>query len=274
MLHLLSTNKTQSAKPICLLLVFSTSVVFSQNKSHLLDSVLPRHYIVVQLQAAVAAKGEAKTLTGNYRLQSKLQSLFNGGFVYQLNLDSNWSISYGFQLNIMNTNYYLHIPDADLKGFPSTGGAPQIQDIQVYFKISMPVVLSYNFSFKKNGFYSARTGIKVNYSGFSIDDGMGVTMTDSNRRQVTIFNEKIISSNNYKPWLSYLASLSKTFILKSGSLFSIDLFGELSTTSYVQTSYQITVPNQPVTQGTFNIKGSCVGISMQYFFPKKKQSFN
>ena len=246
----------------------------SQNKESLLSgSILPHRSIGVQIQANIAPKGSIATIAGNYPLQSKLQSSFDGGFVCQFNLDSYWNMSYGLQLNIVSTNYYLHIPDSDLPGYPSSGGAPQIEDKQAYFKLAIPVLLSYNFLFDRHSFYSLRTGGKLNYSGFSIDERVSTSIADSNRQLTKIFQGDFTSGNNKKPWISYILGISKTIKLKNGGLLSIDLLGEVGTTKFIKGNYQITVPNKPVTDGVFSVKGSGAGISFQYLFPKSRKNF-
>jgi len=231
---------------------------------------LSRHNNGFQLQAGIVPKAEVNTIIGNYQLQSKFQSCFNGGIVYQVNLDSNWNMSYGLQLNIINANYFSNIPATDLQGYPGNANVPQIWDKQAYFRLALPALLSYNFLFAKQGFYTLRAGVKLNFSGFSADEITTSEIADSGRQLTKIFHGDFSSNNNNKPWLTYLASLSKTFLLKNGGLFSVDLFGELSTTSYIKANYQITIPNQPVTEGELYIKGSCIGLSFQYLFPGKK----
>lgn len=124
------------------------------------DSIPPIRQIGVQIQASISSNGNIITSTGKYHLQSRLQSLFGAGVNYQLNFDNYLSMIYGVQINLLSTNYYLHIPDSDLSGFLSTGGAPQIEDRQVYYKIVLPVMLSYRFLQKANGYYSLNAGFK------------------------------------------------------------------------------------------------------------------
>lgn len=253
-----------------LLLLGKTNPASSQNQM-ISDSIPPHHYIGVQIQACAMPGGSINTTAGNYHLHSKLQSCFSAAFVYQVNLGDRWSMNYGLQLNVISTNYYLLVPDSDLPGYPGSEQAPQIWDKQAYFKIALPVLLSYNFLFNKRGFYSARTEIKLNYSGFSPDERIGMSIADSNRQSTQIFSGDFTSNNNEKPWLSYVGSISKTLLLKNHGLFSIGLFAEVSTTDFIKGDYQVTIPNQPVTTGLYTVNGSCAGISFQYLFPQHRK---
>jgi hypothetical protein len=255
---------------LIILLLLSTKKVSAQNRFSLpKDSIPPHHYLAVRIEAGLLTYKTITTQCGNYRLQSKPQGSFSGGFIYQLNMGHRWSMSYGLLFNVVSTNYYLHIPDSDLKGYPSTGGAPQIEDKEVYYKASLPVFLSYNFCFNKKGFYSVHAGGKVNYSGVGVDLISGTMMQDSSGRLKEIFRGSF--SYNKNPWLSYTAGVSKTAVLKNRGMLSVELFGELSKTNFIKGAYQITVPNQPVTKGDYLIKGSCIGLCFQYYFPKKRK---
>jgi hypothetical protein len=110
-------------------------------------------------------------------------------------------------------------------------------------------------------------GGKINYSGVGVDLVSGTMMQDSSGRLTEIFKGSFIY--NKRPWLSYTASVSKTAVLKNRGMLSVELFGELSKTNFIKGAYQITVPNQPVTKGEYLIKGSCIGLCFQYYFPKK-----
>lgn len=254
----------------CLLMLLLFVEFASSQENHLINSIFPRHQIGFCLQAGMVPKIGVTNITGTYQMQSKYQSSFSGGFVYKVNLDTNWNICYGLLLNVTSTNYYSNIPAKDLQGFPGNTNVPQIWDKQAYYKLSFPALLSYNFFFTRHWFYSVTAGIRLNYSGFSVDEIITNEIADSNRQLTKIFQGNFTSNNHSKPWLTYFGSLSKTLLSKNRGLFSIGLFVELSNSPYIQGDYEITIPNKPVTEGKLFVKGSSVGISIQYFFPNKK----
>jgi hypothetical protein len=274
-MNLNSTHKKNTVSTLfCILLsIFTTVPALCQSGGEFaFDSVLPRHNIGVTVQTALLPGGKIQTTTGNYYLQSKPQLSFSAAFIYKVNLGYKWSIDYGAEFNVISTNYYLHIPDADLPGYPGTKGAPQIQDKQAYFKTALSALLSYNSLFSQKGFWSVSFGAKLNYSGFSIDERIGAFIADTNRQLSKIFTGEFTSNNNKKPWISYEGGFSKTRKLKNEGLFSIGLFAELSTTDFIKGNYQITIPNRPVAEGRYSVNGSGIGLSFQYLFPRRKHS--
>lgn len=93
---------------------------------------LKEHNISIQIRAGIQPLPPIKTFEGDYHLQSTRQTSFSAGFNYQINRDSLWEISTGIDVILNRSHYFLHIPDEDLKGFLSTGGAPQIENKEVF----------------------------------------------------------------------------------------------------------------------------------------------
>lgn len=235
------------------------------------DSVVPSSYIGVLLQASSFSKAKVTAGEGRYKLNTRTHSAFTAGLFYQRNLDSFWSMVYGLQVNLLSSTYYLHIPDRELPGFSSTSGAPQIEDKQVYYGISAPVLLQRNFAYKNSGHFTAQAGIKINYSGFSNDEETTVRLADTNLQFSSIFSANVQSNNAKKPWISFVGALGWSFILKNKGLLGIGAFIELSRTEFIQLDYQIMIPNQPVSTGRYAVSGTGVGMQLQYILPKKKR---
>jgi hypothetical protein len=178
---------------------------------------------------------------------------------------------YGAEIHLLSTNYFLHIQDNELLGFLSTGGAPQIQDKEVYFKIALPVLLSYRLGKREKGGYSLTAGIKVNYSGFSSDLSTSTQIVDASFQRETIFRGEFKSSNDKRPWVTFAAGIGKNIYLRGKSALSVALLFELSRTNFIKGTYTITVPNQTVTTGSYAVRASSVGIGVQYKLPYFKK---
>ena len=228
------------------------------------DSLPPAYRIGIEIQASMLPKGSINTITGNYRLQSRGQSSFSLGLCYEGILDKAFHLSYGLQVNLINSHYYLHIPDRDLPGFLSTKGAPQIEDKQAYFRVGLPVLVSYHFAQRKKSDYAIKTGLKLNYSGFSSDESVTTRLADTNYQFHTIFNGDFTSNNNQKPWVTFIVGLEKSLYLKNSGVLSIQLFAELGRTRFIKGTYQISVPNQVPATGAYAVSGSSFGLGVQY----------
>jgi hypothetical protein len=235
------------------------------------DSVPPAYLIGVEMQASILPKGIISTIEGNYHLQSRIQSSFSLGLNYEVILDNSFNMTYGLQVNLTNSNYYLHIADNQLPGFLRTKGAPQIEDKQNYFKVAFPVLISYHFPYSKTSDYAIKAGLKLNYSGFSGDERVTTQLADTNYQFYTIFNGAFTSNNNQKPWVTYIGAIAKSLHLKNGAVLSIQLLAELGRTRFIQGNYQIIVPNQLPTTGAYSVPGSSFGIGVQYAIARSRK---
>jgi len=83
---------------------------------------------------------------------------------------------------------------------------------------------------------------------------------------VSIFNSEISARNNGIPWITFLGGLSKSILLNNKNVLSLGVQVDLSPTYFLEGNYEITIPNKPVTSGTYKISGSSVGLSIQYIF--------
>ena len=251
--------------PIFLSLVTPTAI-FSQSAYSRLQPELEHNKFSVVLTGSLLPKASIKTTEGNYHLQSKLQSSFSVGINYDFKLTSTWSLQTGLGLTLTKRNFFLHIPDSDLRGFLSTEGAPQIEDKEVIPILVLPILVKRRCFSNSKGFWEVGAGINLNYSGFLDDEIITSAIADTNYQLTNIFYGEFSSNNNGKPWITMQLTTSKTIFLRNYNLLSIGLFLELSNTDFITGAYQITVPKKPITKGTYSVTGSSLGLALRYTF--------
>lgn len=249
---------------------FSFIVLFlfcaQKNFAQYSDELVNRYIIGIQTNACVLPKANIKTFEGNYHLRSALQSSFSIGVNYQINFTPSWGFSSGIRLDLIKRNFFLHIPDSDLPGYLSTGGAPQIESKEIYPRLVVPIKIVRNFNYNDKGFWDLSAGINVNYSGFSDDVIITTSIADSNFQLKQIFYGDFTSDNNKKAWISFNFGSAKSMILKNNNLIAVGIFFEWSFTDFIKGEYEITVPNKSLTRGIYKISGSLLGLSLKYAF--------
>jgi hypothetical protein len=211
--------------------------------------------IGIQIKGFVAPKAKITVSEGNDRLMSRLQSTFTIGINKHIQPDNTWNISTGLHLELSNWNFYFHDPDGDL--------APLIENKDVDFTVTLPVVVIRNFRFNDVSFFNVQGGLKLSYNGFTSGQ------TISTYQSTQIFTGEFTNQKN--PWVSLLAGAGKTFYLKNYDLLSIDLVYELSSASNVRGDYEISIPNRPITRGNYTTNRSRFGISVQYIFTRQRK---
>lgn len=231
--------------------------------------LLKGNKVGIHIAASMLPKAKIHTIEGTSFLNSKLHSSFNAGLSYLINFNYLWGIYSGISLNITKINFYKYISNSDLSGSGiviSDDTPPLIYYNGIYPRLILPVVMTRRFHFNKKGFWDIGAGVKLNYSGFSSDEEIGMSVGDTNNYQINIFNANFKSNNHLKPWLSLSLETSKYLLLNNKNLLSFSLFLEWSKTDFLKSNYEITIPGKPVTSGIYSVTGSCIGLSVQYIF--------
>lgn len=225
------------------------------------------------LDGSFLPKADIRTKEGTYNLNSKLNSNYGIGVNYTIRKRTPLAISSGLHMNVLLSNFHLHIPDQDLNGYISSNGFPQIEITEAYLRLALSFRVIHDFRKDDRNILSINAGANLNYTGFFVDRSIGVFLADTNYQFTKIFSGDFKSNNRGKPWLSYVLGASKVFNLTNSDKLKIQLFGELSTTPFLNGDYQITVPNKPITIGMYSITGSCMGLSVEYVFTGYNRRF-
>ncbi len=238
-----------------------SSPLFSQIK--MIDTVVNRiktgGIFKLELSTSAVNPGKFKNRTGKYTLQSNIQSSYSLGFIYSKPLSKVISFEIGAGIEVGKRNFYADIPASDNNGFD---GEKLIEDKELWAAIRLPITVEKRI---KNNF-GIKAGLVVRYSGFSPEDEFTVTSVRANNQSFRIFRSQIDGSNDGKPWAAFLLGLSKFYSLKNNNTVSVNLRSEVSFRNFIKGDYEITIPNQPVSTGLYQVNGSSIGLFFQYHF--------
>lgn len=231
----------------------STNNLFSRKKNigfEIISSVLP---------SARITKDE-----GNYTLRSRIQTAYDAGINYLYNLNGNLIISAGLHFVVGKRNFYLRIPDKDLPGYGGSENPPIVEDKELWHALRIPISIEKKITKAKYNFLFLKFGFDLRYSGIMPDESFGTSILDSSNHYIDVFNSEFSGKNAGKPWITLFCGLSKKILLRNYNLLSLELQADFSSTYFFRGTYFITIPNQPVTSGTYKITGSSVGLSISY----------
>jgi hypothetical protein len=226
---------------------------------------LKRSHVSLELSVAMQPKANISRTQGNYTLQSSHKPAYDGGLNYIYNINKDWSVSSGFHVVLGERNYFAHVPNEDVASFRANGRLI-IWDRSLWGAVRAPLLVERKIKTTKAGLASFKAGLNLRYSGFVTDLEMGGAILDSNNNVTRIFSASFSGNNNDKPWLTVLAGASKLFVLDNKNILSIGLQADISTTYFFMGNYSITIPNKPVTSGTYKINGTSLGLAVQYIF--------
>ena len=220
-------------------------------------------FFAVEATALLLSKAKIKTLEGNYKLQSHLQSAYDLGINYLRYINEKWNLSTGFHFIVGKRNFFVHIPQSDLTNSNPYGLLIEEKELWGSFRVTL--LIERKLSAKLNPVY-IKAGLNFRYSGLMSEESFGVTRIEPNNQRTDVFNAEISARNNGKPWITFLGGLSKSILLDNKNVLSIGVQVDISTTYFLKSNYEITIPNQPITTGTYEINGSSLGLSVQYVF--------
>jgi hypothetical protein len=226
---------------------------------------LKRSNFSFEIAVAVQPKANISRTEGNYTLQSSHKPSYDGGLNYVHNINKDWLVSSGFHVVLGERNYFAHVPDEDVRSFFPTGRFI-IFNKALWGAVRVPLLVERKINTTKAGLASLKAGLNVRYSGFVHDLEMGGAILDSNNNVTRIFSASFSGNNDDKPWITFLAGASKLFVLDNKNILSIGLQADISTTYFFMGNYSITIPNKPVTSGTYKINGTSLGLAVQYIF--------
>ena len=216
----------------------------------------------IEVVASILPKAK---ITGNedskYHLKSHLQSSYDLGINYIRYLSEYLSISTGLHFIVGKRNFFADIPSEDINNWD---GRNIIEDKELWGSIRVPLLIEKKLAGKKLNWWSIKAGLNLRYSGLMSDESNEYILVYP--PPVSIFNSEISATNNGKPWITFLGGLSKSILLNNKNVLSLGVQADLSPTYFLEGNYEFTIPNKPVTSGTYKISGSSVGLSVQYIF--------
>lgn len=217
----------------------------------------------VEIITSVLPKAKIERFEGKYELKSHIQSSYDFGINYFKDINSHLRFTTGLHFIIGKRNFYVRIPSADLTNSNPFGLL--IEEKELWGALRMPLLIEKKISNNLHPF-SIKAGFSFRYSGLMPEESFGVTRIDSNNQPTNVFSAEISARNNGKPWITLLGGISKSILLDNKNVLAVGLQADISTTYFLKSNYEITIPNQPITTGTYKINGSSLGLSVQYIF--------
>jgi len=231
------------------------------------NSEFKKSNLAIEVVASILPDAKITRLEGNYELRSHLQSSYDLGINYLKYINKSLRLSTGFHFIVGKRNFFANIPSEDINNWD---GRNIIENKELWEAFRIQLLLEKKFSSKTKKEFLIKGGINLRYSGFMIDESIAGFLVYSNTQVVRIFRAELSPRNNGNPWLTFLGGFSKSVLLNNQNSLSIGLNAEISPTYFIKGSYEITVPNKPITTGTYKINGAGLGLSVQYSFRSKK----
>jgi len=237
--------------------------LFSNNellfrKSHIGIAIIP-----FVCSKAVITKSEDK-----YTIHSTPQFGFEAGLIKYFHIDTAHSIYTGIHFGAYGRNFNYNIPIEEF------GSPPGWSDIstnkaasrEFNFLVGVPLIFQKRWFIKNRKIAYAIAGTTLRYTPY-------IEETEEHDFFVTFFRMHFETNPEKKVWFTYNAGGGYSMVLKNDNILSAGLYINLSFTSFAKGQYQFTVPNKPVVEGDYAVKGSFIGLSLNYIFTRTNKLF-
>ncbi|MDQ2753079.1 MAG: hypothetical protein M3R72_08665 [Bacteroidota bacterium] len=211
------------------------------------------------------AKARVKRTSGNYPISSSLTPGAKLAVFYHINFNQELSLNIGGEATVVERNFIVDFHKNDfspplIEDYHFTGKRTRVGDLL----LNLPITIEKRVWYKNKQFLSLEAGVNVNIStgaDADISDAY-VQHTDGSYSQAAEVN--VYANNDAKPWLSYVFNAGNSWRLKNNNLLQLGITANVSFTKYVNGTYTITIPNKPLTSGTYSSTGTYVGLCLRY----------
>jgi hypothetical protein len=195
---------------------------------------------------------------------------FEAGFTKYSHFNKNHSLLVGLFFGAFGRNFNYSIPGTEFNP-PIAGDLTSNTAVSREFNFtgSVPILFEKRWAGNNNGFWDLDIGVTVRYTPYLVETEDHI-WTDSNGHH-PYFHLQLTINDRKAPWLNYNVGGGYSWILKNNNLFKTTLITSLCFASYVSGPYQFTVPNQPIVEGTYDFKGSYIGLSLSYVLTRSKR---
>ena len=189
---------------------------------------------------------------------------FEAGFSRYSHLDEDLSVIVGIFFGAFGRNFNYAIPGNELVP-PKDGYLIMEKALSREFDFvgSVPIRLEKRWFAHGNKFWDAQFGLTIRYTP-TIEE----YDADIWNGNYEYFQMHLVTNPKKGLWLNYDLGGGYNWILKNNNILKTGLVLNMSFTSFVKASYQFTLANQPKVEGSYEVKGSYIGLSFGYLFTR------
>jgi hypothetical protein len=253
----------------CILEIFFAKVLLAQiktdslNESNSEKSQFQKSHVAIELIASVLPGANITKESGTYELKSRLQNSYDLGINYVYNFSQHVSLVTGFHVLIGTRNFQAKIPYEDFIGYNLTGTL-YVSNRDIWGSIRIPFMIQRKITKENSGSFSIKGGFSLRYSGFMTDESVGGSVILPTNQTISYFSG--IFESRKKVWATFCLGGDKSFILSNRNILSLGVLADISNTAFFKGNYQIFIPGQSATTGSYALKGSSIGLLLSYTF--------
>lgn len=231
----------------------------------LYPKVTKRNLFSIHTAIGLSLKAKINPEGGEYRVTSTPQPAGEIGFNLQCDLNSDLFFITGLTLTITERNAAVDVPAHQINPiYPDPFPLMEVSDAD--FCATIPFDIEKDWQLEKSKIIYGRIGLNLKYSFGYDEDNIGNDLHDTNNQRINVFSLELNSNNHNKPWFTYTIGAGYGWTLRNHDLIKLGLVANISLTKFVSGTYEVNIPGEPLTHGSYGVTGSYIGLSFNYVF--------
>lgn len=235
------------------------------DRSHL---IFAKNHFSFSFIPSVTEKGVISAQQNKYNMHATPQIAFEIGLNYHIHFIPSLTATIGPRTGMVRRNLQYRVPKeaftpAAEKDVTSANSLFEKSFDATYTALQLMMEKRWVKDEKRYWNLSAGFNVRYAFNNSRLYTGSFVPNTRD-----TLFGLTLFFGNNNKPWINYNLGGGHAWVLKNNNILQANLLANLSFTQYVKGFYQFTVPGQPVEEGNYGIRGSYLGLSVNYIFTR------
>jgi hypothetical protein len=227
------------------------------------DLIFAKRHFGFSITSALIYKADVTRNIDKYWIHSTPLVGFEAGWSSYSHFDKKHSIIIGIFFGAFARNLNYEIPGSEFSPPSNTkvttnGAASREFD----FNGSLPIIFEKRWFLKSYNFCNVDIGFVLRYSPKVYETEYDTWNGNS------FFYMELYTNPHQTIWINYEALAGYSWILRNKNILKLNFVANISFTSYGKGNYQFTLPNQPVVNGNYEVKGSYVGLSFGYVLTK------
>jgi len=237
----------------------------SSEGKELYPKVIKKKLFSIYTAIGLAQKAKINSESSDHRVISTPQPAGEIGFNLQCDLNNNLFFITGLTLTITGRNAVLDVPVHQINpSYPDPYPLTEISDAD--FCATIPFEIEKDWQLGKSKIIYGRIGLNLRYSFGYDEDFYDYYLTDTNNQNINVFSLELNSNNHNKPWFTYIIGGGYGWTLRNHNLIKLGLVANISLTKFVSGTYEVNIPGDPLTHGSYGVTGSYIGLSFNYVF--------
>ncbi|HEV8504494.1 MAG TPA: hypothetical protein VGQ53_03810 [Chitinophagaceae bacterium] len=231
----------------------------------LYPKIVKRNLVSIYTAIGLSQKAKINPESGEYRVTSTAQPAGEIGLNAQCDLNNNLFFVTGFTLTIAGRNAAADVPAHQINPiYPDPFPLMEISDAD--FCATIPFEIEKDWQLEKSKIIYGRIGLNLKYSFGYDEDIVDNYLYDPNNQRINVFSLELNSNNHNKPWFTYIISGGYGWTLRNHNLMKLGLVANISLTKFVSGRYEVNIPGDPLTEGSYGVTGSYIALSFNYVF--------